>query len=497
MSYTPFPHYCGFDTTSVALPQLYWNVYSNEQRVKALCMEYAKLVVFTDSMVDTINDQYAIIEDMQAKLPQYINEEVVKELQRLITTGELSAMVQAAVTAWANERTAQVDENTQDIATLNGEMIQANADIAELQTASQQASASIATLQTEQQQTAQGLSTEVAARAAADNAQQTDIARLQLKEKAEQVYASAKAKAWSRWPMVRNDAWCNDLGTGTGGEKNVVWTNHGTRITHINAACEATAAHSTADYPLFTVKDGPGDSDTVALAASTFKCPIGIINWPTSGSFAGEFIQRDFNISNAGKLFTNANVFPGKVYIDTTVYGADVAKANYQLATREKVLAALQWLRSNAGTYAYSTNTFIRMGIGDKDGVQARDCSSVLYKAFKAQGVLIPNLVTAQVGVIGRFVTMAEPGQPLDVDILKPGDVIAFAKAEDHDLANIAFGHIGMVDSVDADAGQFTVIHQTGTQGEAYRGPTYNQGDYWQADNYRFVVRYWDDPELD
>lgn len=67
-----FPHYHEFDNWTHTLPQLYWNVYSPEQRIKALCMEYEKLVCFTDSLVDTVNAQYAEIEEMKRQLPTIV-----------------------------------------------------------------------------------------------------------------------------------------------------------------------------------------------------------------------------------------------------------------------------------------------------------------------------------------------------------------------------------------------------------------------------------------
>jgi hypothetical protein len=95
----PFPHFCNFDNWSKVLPDLYWNVYSPEQRIKALCMEYAKLIAFTDSLVDTVNDQYTIIETMREQLPELVNEDVIAQIRELITTGEFQEYVDSAIEA--------------------------------------------------------------------------------------------------------------------------------------------------------------------------------------------------------------------------------------------------------------------------------------------------------------------------------------------------------------------------------------------------------------
>lgn len=60
-------------------------------------MEYCKLVAFTNSMVDTINDGYAIIKDMQNKLPEMVNESVINDLKKKIETGEFQKLLSEAV----------------------------------------------------------------------------------------------------------------------------------------------------------------------------------------------------------------------------------------------------------------------------------------------------------------------------------------------------------------------------------------------------------------
>lgn len=94
----PFPHYGDFTAFTPVVPELYWNVYSAEERVKALCMEWVKLTAFTDGMVDTINDQYDIIKQMQTDLPELVNEDVLAEIQRLIDSGEFKSYIDDAIT---------------------------------------------------------------------------------------------------------------------------------------------------------------------------------------------------------------------------------------------------------------------------------------------------------------------------------------------------------------------------------------------------------------
>jgi hypothetical protein len=115
----PFPHYGDFTAFTPVVPELYWNVYSAEERIKALCMEWVKLTAFTDAMVDTVNEQYSdlkadiqarydaldaavqniddVVTDMNERFPQLVNEQVNAEIRRLITSGEFQDILQAAV----------------------------------------------------------------------------------------------------------------------------------------------------------------------------------------------------------------------------------------------------------------------------------------------------------------------------------------------------------------------------------------------------------------
>ena len=92
----PFPYFRNFVYGTPVIPDLYWNAYSYEERIKKLCMEYAKLIDFTDSMVDTVNSQYEQIED--------INNHVYDIIHQAIVDGEFDSVVQDAVQAWIDSR---------------------------------------------------------------------------------------------------------------------------------------------------------------------------------------------------------------------------------------------------------------------------------------------------------------------------------------------------------------------------------------------------------
>lgn len=51
----PFPPYSGYTWSTPVVPKLYWDVYSQEQRWKAICCELGKLVEYADAIGAQVN----------------------------------------------------------------------------------------------------------------------------------------------------------------------------------------------------------------------------------------------------------------------------------------------------------------------------------------------------------------------------------------------------------------------------------------------------------
>lgn len=75
MSFTPTTNilpFWGWTWDTPALPEFYWDVYSNEQRVKKLCWEFAKMVAFSNYLVDNINDDHELITELQDAFDEFM-----------------------------------------------------------------------------------------------------------------------------------------------------------------------------------------------------------------------------------------------------------------------------------------------------------------------------------------------------------------------------------------------------------------------------------------
>ena len=75
----PFPYYSAFTWATPTIPNLYRNAYSQEERIKNLCMEYGKMTAYLDAMADTLNSQYRTIEEINDKLPSMVAEVVTTD----------------------------------------------------------------------------------------------------------------------------------------------------------------------------------------------------------------------------------------------------------------------------------------------------------------------------------------------------------------------------------------------------------------------------------
>lgn len=51
----PFPYFRDFVWGTPVIPDIYWNAYTYEERIKNLCMEYAKMIEYLDAFADTFN----------------------------------------------------------------------------------------------------------------------------------------------------------------------------------------------------------------------------------------------------------------------------------------------------------------------------------------------------------------------------------------------------------------------------------------------------------
>ena len=105
---TPFPQlnlvpFSGYTAWTPVIPKLYWDVYSAEQRLKAICERLSKSEQYMDYVADTVNDYAQNVDDVvSAELEQAhiellnLREELIKLILQ-IGEGSLDWNVQHGI----------------------------------------------------------------------------------------------------------------------------------------------------------------------------------------------------------------------------------------------------------------------------------------------------------------------------------------------------------------------------------------------------------------
>lgn len=95
------PRYFAWTPQDTTLPQLYWNVYSNEQRIHAICRELGKVIRYADMMGVEVSNIAKAINDIQE--------------------GKLDEFIVTAIAQWFEDNQPQIMQDIADINALIGD----------------------------------------------------------------------------------------------------------------------------------------------------------------------------------------------------------------------------------------------------------------------------------------------------------------------------------------------------------------------------------------
>ena len=76
--------YSEFTAATPALPAFYWNVYSSEQRIKAICLEIDKIINYADMLNIDINATHNDVVKLQAEFDKFKNGEMLDFYEKQI-----------------------------------------------------------------------------------------------------------------------------------------------------------------------------------------------------------------------------------------------------------------------------------------------------------------------------------------------------------------------------------------------------------------------------
>ena len=73
MVYNSLPGYAGFTNFTPTIPKLYWDVYSQEERIKRICMELHKVVEYASAMNENIELNHEMIDKLAQEFEKFKN----------------------------------------------------------------------------------------------------------------------------------------------------------------------------------------------------------------------------------------------------------------------------------------------------------------------------------------------------------------------------------------------------------------------------------------
>lgn len=89
---TVLPYFAGFTAYTPEIPKLYWDVKSQEQRIKAICMELHKAVCYINAVTDQVNgistEIEQTLENFKAQVAQQLADQDAKLAAQLASQDE-------------------------------------------------------------------------------------------------------------------------------------------------------------------------------------------------------------------------------------------------------------------------------------------------------------------------------------------------------------------------------------------------------------------------
>lgn len=111
------PSYWGWTAYTPVIPKLYWDVYSQEERIKRICMEYDKLTHYASHIANEVNTLSGDIEEILADFEQKITEQLAaqdaKMAEQIATQNAKVESELAAMRLYIDQKFAESAKGTQ------------------------------------------------------------------------------------------------------------------------------------------------------------------------------------------------------------------------------------------------------------------------------------------------------------------------------------------------------------------------------------------------
>ena len=111
------PPYWGWTTYTPVIPKLYWDVYSQEERIKRLCMEYDKLTHYASFIANQVNtlsgDIESTLADFEKKITEQLSQQDEKITEQINEQNEKVEAELAAMRLYIDQKFDEYAQGTQ------------------------------------------------------------------------------------------------------------------------------------------------------------------------------------------------------------------------------------------------------------------------------------------------------------------------------------------------------------------------------------------------
>lgn len=119
------PAFMGWTAYTPVIPKLYWDVYSQEERIKRLCMEYDKLMHYASHIAKELNDLSQEINDILQELQEKIDNQLEEQNKKIEETlADFSQRIEDAI-ADLNEQMAEQNRRIEEMLAAQDDKIEA------------------------------------------------------------------------------------------------------------------------------------------------------------------------------------------------------------------------------------------------------------------------------------------------------------------------------------------------------------------------------------
>lgn len=97
------PYYAAFTDYTPTVPKFYWDVYSQEERIKKICEEIDKLSAYGDNMADKVNKAVKEIEQVVESVDEAVNAVESMKADIVVNTSSINKLNKTVYTPVSEE----------------------------------------------------------------------------------------------------------------------------------------------------------------------------------------------------------------------------------------------------------------------------------------------------------------------------------------------------------------------------------------------------------